>query len=115
MKKAIMKQWVKALRSGKFKQTTNVLYDGKGYCCLGVLCRLHANEHHKTFRNKIASNHEKYYLDQCSLPPNQVVKWAGLNGSNPVVEGNSLGYSNDTLSKNFNTIANLIEKNYKTI
>lgn len=30
------KRWVKALRSGEYKQTRSALYDGTGYCCLGV-------------------------------------------------------------------------------
>jgi len=37
-----MEEWVEALRSGKFRQGQNVLYEPKTdtYCCLGVLCRL---------------------------------------------------------------------------
>ena len=38
------KQWIEALRSGKYKQGTNTLgqfFDGEvHYCCLGVLCEL---------------------------------------------------------------------------
>ena len=30
--------WLEALRSGNYKQTSNELFDGEGYCCLGVLC-----------------------------------------------------------------------------
>lgn len=30
-------RWVKALRSGKYKQCTGALTDGPGFCCLGVL------------------------------------------------------------------------------
>lgn len=32
--------WVKALRSGEFEQARELLTDGKGYCCLGVLCKV---------------------------------------------------------------------------
>jgi len=36
-----MKQeWITALRSGEYKQTTDTLRDDKGFCCLGVLCDL---------------------------------------------------------------------------
>lgn len=39
MNKEIKAKWIEALRSGKYKQTTEgVLYDGNAYCCLGVLC-----------------------------------------------------------------------------
>ena len=30
-------RWVKALRSGKYKQARSVLFNGQAYCCLGVL------------------------------------------------------------------------------
>lgn len=36
--KDLLKRWVKALRSGKYKQTRDVLHDSEGFCCLGVLC-----------------------------------------------------------------------------
>lgn len=32
------KKWVKALRSGKYKQAEGQLRDGDRFCCLGVLC-----------------------------------------------------------------------------
>lgn len=36
------REWLKALRSGNYKQTVHSLHDSfdKGYCCLGVLCRV---------------------------------------------------------------------------
>lgn len=40
MKQDIKKKLVKALRSGKYDQTTNALRDERGYCCLGVLCKI---------------------------------------------------------------------------
>lgn len=47
MNKALKNKWIKALRSGKYKQATETLHYSKkapvdheagGYCCLGVLC-----------------------------------------------------------------------------
>ena|SRR3990167_5094602 len=32
------KAWLRALRSGNFEQTEGKLFDGEGYCCLGVAC-----------------------------------------------------------------------------
>lgn len=29
-------KWITALQSGKYNQAQGILYDGKGYCCLGV-------------------------------------------------------------------------------
>lgn len=44
MEKKLKRQWVKALRSGKFKQGLGQLFnrgsDGDRYCCLGVLCKI---------------------------------------------------------------------------
>lgn len=31
-------KWIKALRSGDYKQGKNTLQDHNGYCCLGVAC-----------------------------------------------------------------------------
>ena len=31
-------KWTAALRSGEFPQAKASLYDGKGFCCLGVAC-----------------------------------------------------------------------------
>ena len=35
-----IKKWTKALRSGSFTQTSDALNDEKGYCCLGVACKI---------------------------------------------------------------------------
>lgn len=40
MDKKIKTEWLKRLRSGKYKQCTRVLHDGVGYCCLGVLHKI---------------------------------------------------------------------------
>lgn len=48
MKKDIAKKWVKALRSGKYKQGKHMLKaatkTGMRYCCLGVLCELYQQD-----------------------------------------------------------------------
>ena len=38
--KAFKAKWVKALRSGKYKQGTETLKTGDRYCCLGVACAM---------------------------------------------------------------------------
>lgn len=37
MKPDLKREWVKALRSGEYRQTTRRLHDDNGFCCLGVL------------------------------------------------------------------------------
>ncbi len=59
-----LEEWVEALRSGKWQQTQNELWDDSssgysaeevegrgeqiGYCCLGVLCKLNGINNHET-------------------------------------------------------------------
>lgn len=40
MNPELKQKWIAALESGEYKQARKVLYDGEGYCCLGVLCRV---------------------------------------------------------------------------
>ena len=44
MNQEIKTKWVAALRSGEYKQTKSVLTNGKGFCCLGVLCKVSQQE-----------------------------------------------------------------------
>lgn len=44
MRADIKQKWVAALRSGAYEQTTKVLRNDGGFCCLGVLCDLYAQE-----------------------------------------------------------------------
>lgn len=38
--KFLREDWPTALESGEFQQAKGVLFDGEGYCCLGVACEL---------------------------------------------------------------------------
>jgi hypothetical protein len=104
MKKKIMEKWVKALRSGEYKQCQETLCSvdyntgEKSYCCLGVLTDLYLKERKrqkkgrgiKGFREFTKQDVAQY---ECSfnawevkkagkLPedgslPDEVAKWAG--------------------------------------
>lgn len=50
--------WLAALRSGKYKQTQRVLYDGSGYCCLGVLCKVAGSNFVITNTDEVEDNKE---------------------------------------------------------
>jgi hypothetical protein len=41
--KVVKQKWLNALRSGKYKQTSECLKDSAGHCCLGVLCEISGN------------------------------------------------------------------------
>jgi hypothetical protein len=81
MKKSIKKKWLKALRSGEYQQTTGQLrqgsYDGQtSFCCLGVLCNLHAQAHPEI----AAQNYDpEHYMGSFGALPLEVVVWAGLD------------------------------------
>jgi hypothetical protein len=75
MKPSIKKKWVAALRSGEYKQTTIALRKGASFCCLGVLCNLHAQAHKRIAAKE---KHRAVYMGECELLPDAVIHWAGL-------------------------------------
>ena len=72
MKPEIKKLWVDALRSGEYKQTSDALRTGDNFCCLGVLCDLHAKETGGKWEGW-------HYGGNQHTPPPDVVEWAGLD------------------------------------
>lgn len=118
MKKKIADQWVAALRSGDYKQGKNRLRNVRDeFCCLGVLCNLHAQAH-----PEIAARQKdpKYYMGETGVLSGEVAVWAGMKSSEgrfyskklltPACD--SLTGANDSGVK-FPDIADFIEKNYK--
>lgn len=101
MDKKLKARWVKALRSGKYKQCTGKLTDKKGgYCCLGVLQRL-------VTRREPPSGWDYSGSEAMPLkmrPLNKKVR--GWSDSPHIV----LAQMNDG-GKNFSEIADYIEKN----
>lgn len=126
------KKWVEALRSGKYKQTTEALHDENGYCCLGVACELYQQEvgdleiEHEEVMNP--QDHRKihkatFYNNEWQNLPPVVMDWLGLRddtGSYEVkiepqdalsyreVRDESLAAKNDEGSS-FSEIADIIE------
>ena len=125
MKEQIARTWVEALRSGDYKQTAGVLYDGEGYCCLGVLCRVMGYKFEVTtpsvFKWHVADVTENESSSQL-LPRKAMVK-AGIKSNNGQVnfvteDGDSeqitLAEMNDN-GQNFETIADFIEENWQAL
>lgn len=115
MNKENVRKWVKALRSGKYKQarnslagpTTNVMGEetGYGYCCLGVVCEI----------AKVKYQPKRGYL------PRAAQKWLGISQNNPLIykkTNKAYGITekvhavemNDDMHFSFKKIAKLIEK-----
>lgn len=80
------KKWVKALRSGKYKQTKYQLCElaskgkPKGFCCLGVACELAIKDGVKLTIGVDENDRSiRTYSDRASSLPNVVADWLGLN------------------------------------
>lgn len=137
MKKEVAKKWIKALRSGKYKQGKGYLkkFNDKGeprHCCLGVLCELYNDtmkkNHKKTLETRRITKYDSLDGDQevvifngfDTLLPIKVRRWAdikdglGLFNFNAETETECLADLNDR-GKKFKTIADIIEKNIENI
>lgn len=121
MKKKIAEKWVKALRSGKYKQAIGKLKSVTGgYCCLGVLCNISKKGKWKKMKNE----HCLSYLGASGYLPEEVTKWAEMKSltgdyfSSPTYKKGlmrkRLSYQND-VGKSFKEIADIIEKNWKKL
>jgi hypothetical protein len=89
----LVKKWISALRSGKYKQAHGALKGRDGYCCLGVLCVVAG----------IEIGPDEGYL---SVPVQQL---AGLASEVGCIKGSqSLANLNDA-GKSFAEIADIIE------
>ena len=104
MKKRVLTKWLKALRSGKYKQGRGTLCQtdkngNESFCCLGVLCDLYQKEQKRnkkrglhvetisdessTFGILVPKPASIYSYDDCDgTLPNKVIKWAGLREYN---------------------------------
>lgn len=103
-------KWIAALRSGEYEQGRNFLREEGSYCCLGVLCELHAKETGNEWTIGELYLGEKYFL------PAEVQKWAGIDDRNPCFadkDGHAsfLSDLNDA-GRSFKWIANIIEENF---
>jgi hypothetical protein len=111
MNPEVKAEWVKALRSGEYKQTKNLLHKvGGGFCCLGVLCELavKAGVIPAASRDKDDDPSAWFYEGEESVTPGRVDRWAGITGADSgTVDG--LVAANDGGIK-FPAIADMIEE-----
>lgn len=124
MNPEVKQKWIDALRSGKYEQGSEKLRSVSGYCCLGVLCDLYAQEHNTQweFRGNEETNLQPmdywYFGDQSEFLPESVREWAELNLYNPILrveDDDEMFEVNEEVSTlndegySFSTIADLIE------
>ena len=113
MNKEVKSKWIEALRSQEYNQSFDRLRDKNGYCCLGVLCDIHAKETGNEWVDMVKPIPcGKYYLGHVSNLPKEVIKWAGLEKQNPMLTVDmSASSCNDSHEYTFNQIADLIQEN----
>lgn len=122
MKREIAGLWVKALKSGEYKQARNALRKEENgqlsYCCLGVLCDLYSKEF-PTTRWDVPG--KGYFGGHCFPDlPHSVRTWAGMKSNGGYIgkiETNtvSLIKLNDQELFDFDQIANFIEKHVEEL
>ena len=119
MKKQIANKLTKALRSGAYDQTTGNLATEQlngdtAFCCLGVLCELHAQEglgvwkgsgeklpklKNSASKLKYAPEDAKTYYDMSAgFLPRDVAEWAGMSDDIGRIEVEGIQYP-DSFSK----------------
>ena len=112
MKKEIAEQWVAELRSGKYKQAKGQLRTKtNSFCCLGVLCNMHAEAHPSIAANQTDPTE---YMGNDGLLPDEVMKWAGMSSTNGSYNGRCLSNDND-IGMNFSQISIKIEDHWKKL
>lgn len=120
MKANIKKRWIKALRSGKYKQGKGRLRNEKDeFCCLGVFCDITKDETGGKWGKKGYFGKQGTRGDDCGLPP-FVTRFLGmdLNGytfpkyytAKGRKERSLIGLNDSGAS--FKQIANIIDKNF---
>lgn len=107
------KKWVKALRSGKYQQGRDCLFNGIGYCCLGVACLVAGKKFIQKNGDYVVERTKEY----AHLPPSikRLMKMKTSIGEfKNNGEVNSLIAMNDS-DQTFEEIADFIEENYKDL
>lgn len=99
MNKKVKTKWLKALRSGRYKQTKAQLMNNDGYCCLGV-CLIT----NKLMTKKAIDNHQVF---EGAMLPSKIRINIGLT----VKTQEKLVNMNDAEGKDFREIADWIEEN----
>lgn len=121
------KKWVKALRSGEYKQGEGRLAYSKNnhealYCCLGVACDLYKKENPDDFSvdfEEIDDDHglvEICFDHNNMFLPEIVQKWLNLASIDGVIQSQSTSLSelNDS-GESFEYIASIIEEEEKEL
>ena len=113
----VKQAWVKALRSGRYRQGSGLLKAKKKgqrpeYCCLGVLCNL-GDDSKKNWKVNTDDGSSGYgHPDRISTPPPRVLKAAGItvDTSNKLMTMNDGSFLAGSGRLPFKEIADWIEE-----
>ena len=107
MTKYLKNKWIKALKSGDYKQTTGNLYDASldKYCCLGVLCEI-SNRILFEGGCVILQKYGTTFTNSCTIPSDRL-DVIGLE----LKKQTTLISMNDEDEKSFTEIADWIKDN----
>jgi hypothetical protein len=110
MRRIVRDLWINALRSDEYSQGQGCLtklIEGEkdNDCCLGVLCKL-ALKNGVPLKIRKGNSGVIFYDGEDLILPLRVVKWAGLDSSNPL----SAAHLNDDCGFSFSEISDRIEK-----
>lgn len=113
-----VRKWIKALRSGEYKQTTGVLRrryfdsttasEGIGYCCLGVVCDIFKPEDAKWEPN---TNGKFTLFDARYDVPQEIMDITGIEFAQFHAWNDGLGFVelNDNRGATFDEIADMLD------
>lgn len=106
MNEDIKKDWVKALRSGKYSQGSGKLkiHYRDAFCCLGVLCEIHP---------KVRLGDDGYYFEGDNYDFNMISALSKKFMEEVKLHDNEMQYlieMNDTKGFDFKRIADYIER-----
>ena len=124
--KELHESWIKALRSGKYKQGRRQLRSGDKYCCMGVLCDISGfgKWENRSDIDAIGNDNYSYVVDvyvggdkveekqrESFYIPDIVATLAGIAPRGRGLSSNekSLTYMNDFLELSFMEIADWLE------
>lgn len=117
MKRSIARRWASALDSGEYKQTVGRLRDDEGFCCIGVLCNIHAQDNPEI----AAKETDMYsYLGCEEEAPEEVLEWSGMKEPEGELPERIRGHMcltglNDNAQMSFPEIAKIIRKHWKEL
>lgn len=106
LRKSTIIRWVKALRSGNYKQTIGGLQDERGFCCLGVACDIFIPKNRQHRKNSFLVG---------GMPDSQESSPVWLETISDDLNGRfKVGFDdlNDTFEFSFDEIADIIELVY---